>query len=202
MNDAYAYDLLRSNRFWVGLWVISTQTLSLVLRIKSSASRERCLIENWYGLGTLHKIDPSRKLQKVKSVKVSPTNRRKIFVSRLNHVPIFIDWFFNVKCWNQASHCYPYGWECHVPARTNPTRLGFSVSTDGHRNLQTYRLPNPQHACAGSLTSLFSFPSFIKRSGLNMKRSGYTLLSCSIALSINLRFVIKACYERLTMRLE
>ena len=169
--------LFRLNRF--GLWIISTQKLSLlVLRIKSSASRERGLIEHWYGLGTLHKIHPSRKLQKVKSVKVSPTNRRKIFVSRPNHVPIFIDWFFNVKCCNQAGHCNPYGWECHVPARTNPTWFGFSVSTDGPPSKSTDLPPSESPTCMCRVPHIFiQLPILYKTFGFKHERIGvYTFV--------------------------
>lgn len=57
------------------------------------------------------------------------------------------------------------------------------------------RLPNPKAATAGLRTSGLILPSFMNRSGLNAKGSGYTFSSCRIALKrdvVNTLFVYKA----------
>ena len=45
-----------------------------------------------------------------------------------------------------------------------------------------YLLPNPKQVSSGSGTDLSNFPSFMNRSGLNLKGSGYTVSLWSMAL--------------------
>ncbi len=45
-----------------------------------------------------------------------------------------------------------------------------------------YLLPNPKQVSSGSGTDLSNFPSFMNRSGLNLKGSGYIVSSWSMAL--------------------
>lgn len=142
-------------------------------KIVSFMRVDRGVIAHWNGSTRLE--EDLRISQHLFESTYTPGHHRNIPWGWDYRLPIGVQSFPNFERCQDVSEGKPHGFKSHVSARAALRDQG--CFNKGSQRTHQIRRPNPKATNAGSCTVGSNLPSFMNRSGLNEKGSGYVCSS-------------------------